>query len=93
MAQTNINIRIDEDLKKQFEFFCSEVGMNMTTAFCIFAKTAVREQRIPFEISMNTPNSETIEALKEANKIKNNENTKKYSSFAELLEEINTDEV
>lgn len=51
MAQTNINIRIDEDLKKEFEAFCSEIGMNMTTAFCVFAKKAVRERRIPFEIS------------------------------------------
>jgi len=51
MAQTNINIRIDENLKKQFDAFCSEIGMNMTTAFCVFAKTAVRQNRIPFEIS------------------------------------------
>lgn len=51
MGQTNVNIRMDEDLKKQFDAFCSDVGMNMTTAFCIFAKTVVRERRIPFEIS------------------------------------------
>lgn len=51
MAQTSINIRIDEDLKKQFDAFCNEIGMNMTTAFCVFAKKAVRERRIPFEIS------------------------------------------
>ena len=51
MAQTNVNIRMDEDLKKQFDAFCSDIGMNMTTAFCVFAKTAVRERRIPFEIS------------------------------------------
>ena len=51
MAQTNINIRMDEDLKKQFDAFCSDIGMNMTTAFCVFAKTVVRERRIPFEIS------------------------------------------
>ncbi len=51
MAQTNINIRMDEDLKRQFDEFCSNVGMSMTTAFCIFAKTVVRQQRIPFEIS------------------------------------------
>jgi len=42
---------VDEDLKKQFDEFCSDVGMNMTTAFCIFAKTVVRERRIPFEIT------------------------------------------
>ena len=46
MAQTSINIRMDEDLKKQFDAFCSDIGMSMSTAFC-----AVRERRIPFEIS------------------------------------------
>ncbi len=51
MAQINVNIRMDEHLKKQFEVFCSEIGMNMTTAFCVFAKTAVRQNRIPFEIT------------------------------------------
>lgn len=52
MAQTSINIRIDEDLKKQAEYLFSEFGMNMTTAFTIFIKAVVREQKIPFEISM-----------------------------------------
>ena len=51
MAQVNVNIRMDADLKKQFEAFCSDVGMNMTTAFCVFAKKAVRERRIPFVIT------------------------------------------
>lgn len=51
MEQTNINIHMDEDLKRQFEAFCSDIGMSMNTAFCLFAKTAVRERRIPFELS------------------------------------------
>jgi DNA-damage-inducible protein J len=51
MAQTVINIRMDEDLKKQVEYLFSEFGMNMTTAFTVFAKAVVREKRIPFEIS------------------------------------------
>ena len=50
MAQTNINIRMDEELKKQFDKCCSDIGMTMTTAICVFAKMAVKEQRIPFEI-------------------------------------------
>ncbi len=54
MAQTSINIRIDEELKKQFDAFCSDIGMSMTTAFCVFAKTVVREKRIPFEITTET---------------------------------------
>jgi len=48
MANTNINIRMDVDLKRQFEAFCADMGMTMTTAFNVFARKAVREYRIPF---------------------------------------------
>ena len=56
MPQTTLNIQIDSELKKQFDALCSDIGMNMSTAFIIFAKKAVRERRIPFEL---TANSET----------------------------------
>ncbi len=51
MAQTTINVRIDEDLKKQFESFCNETGLNISTAINIFVKTVVREKQIPFKIT------------------------------------------
>ena len=51
MAQTMINFRIDENLKKEMEKICSEMGMSMTTAFTIFATKVARERRIPFEIT------------------------------------------
>ena len=68
MAQTNINIRMDEELKKQFDKFCSDIGMTMTTAICVFAKKAVREQRIPFEITAEDPfySDKNIERLTKA---------------------------
>jgi len=53
MAQTLINIRIDEGLKKDLEAVCQELGMNMTTAFTVFAKKMTREKRIPFEVSID----------------------------------------
>ena len=55
MAQTNVNIRMDENLKKQFDTFCENTGMTMTTAICIFVKKVVSEQKIPFEITANDP--------------------------------------
>ena len=70
MASTNINIRMDSDLKRQFENFCSDMGMTMTTAFNIFAKKAVREYRIPFEIGAEIPNAETVEAMNEVKRMK-----------------------
>lgn len=54
MAQTNVSIRMDEDLKREFDAFCSDIGMSMTTAFCVFAKKAVRERKIPFEITADS---------------------------------------
>ncbi len=59
MAQTLVNIRMDENLKKDFDNVCSELGMSMTTAITIFAKKMSREHRIPFEVSVNPFYSES----------------------------------
>lgn len=51
MATTSITVRIDEDLKKQVETLFNDMGLNMTTAFTIFAKAVVHQNKIPFEIA------------------------------------------
>lgn len=84
MGQTTINIRMDEDLKKQFDLFCTTVGMNMTTAICIFAKTVVREQRIPFELRAEIPNDVTIAAIKEGKEIIKDSSVKSYKDIDSL---------
>ena len=67
MAQTLVNIRMDEDLKKSMENTCRNLGMNMTTAFTIFAKKVSREQRIPFDVSVDPFYSErNMTAIDEA---------------------------
>lgn len=48
MVTTTINLRIDQEVKSDMEAVCKELGMNMTTAFTIFAKKMGREGRIPF---------------------------------------------
>ena len=53
MAQVLVNIRMDETLKKNMEHTCQELGMNLTTAFTIFAKKMSREKRIPFDVSID----------------------------------------
>lgn len=59
MAQTVVNIRMDEDLKASFDSVCNELGLNMTTAITIFAKKMSRERRIPFEVSVDPFYSES----------------------------------
>lgn len=53
MAQSMVNIRMDNDLKKDMENICKDLGMTMTTAFTIFAKKMTREKRIPFDVSVD----------------------------------------
>jgi len=51
MESVNVTIRMDKNLKVQSEALFKELGLSMNAAFTIFAKQAVREQKIPFEIS------------------------------------------
>lgn len=67
MSQVLVNIRMDEDLKKSMEEICKELGLNMTTAFTIFAKKMTREKRIPFEVSVDPFYSDNnMQAIKES---------------------------
>lgn len=63
---TTFTFRIDENLKEEMKKVCSELGMDPSTAFKIFAKKLVREKRIPFEVSVNDYNAETRQAILEA---------------------------
>ncbi len=92
MATKNITIRMDEELKKQFDHFCSEIGMSMGTAMTIFAKTAVKEGRIPFELSIKSPNRETIEAMLEAERLSRNPEAKRYSNFKQAFDDVMADD-
>ncbi len=59
MAQAMINFRMDEELKKNMEETCKDLGLSMTAAFTIFAKKMTREKRIPFEVSVDPFYSES----------------------------------
>ena len=50
VAQSMVNFRMDEKLKKEMEATCKSMGLSMTSAFTLFAKKVTQEQKIPFEI-------------------------------------------
>ena len=54
MANVNVTIRIDEELKRQADELFSDFGLSFNAAMVMFAKQSIREQRIPFEITRNT---------------------------------------
>ncbi len=89
MAQvtTNVNFRMDKNLKMQFEKICNDLGLSMSTAFTVFAKTMVRQQRVPFDISLEVPNEETLKSIENIEKGKNL--SKRFTSVEELMDDLN----
>ena len=85
---TNISIRMDSDLKMQADMLFNELGMNISTAFNIFVRQALREGKIPFEISLNQPNRETLAAIMEAERIAKDSSVKGYSDLDELFHDL-----
>lgn len=59
IATTNINIRVDAELKQLAEELFNDLGLNMTSAITMFLKSAVSYDGIPFELKRNAPNTKT----------------------------------
>ena len=78
---TNVTIRMDEKIKEQADRLYDTLGMSLSTAINIFIKQSIREQRIPFEITAETPNSKTIRAMNEIEEIRNNKRKVKNSAM------------
>ena len=55
-ATTNINVKVDEELKKDADKLFCDLGLNMSTAITMFLKSAVNNDGIPFEIKRKEPN-------------------------------------
>lgn len=84
---TQINISMDDNLKQQFDHLCDELGLSMSTAITIFAKTMVRQQKIPFEVGLNSPNTETLATIDDVEHGRNL--SKSFHSVSELMEDLN----
>ena len=63
MSQTTISIRVDSNLKQNFDSLCNEFGLSNTSALMLFIKTVVRESRIPFEIKTESIEESRKKAL------------------------------
>ena len=90
MATTNLNIRIDADLKKQAEDIFRELGLNMSTALTVFLRQTVRSNGIPFDMRLDIPNAETVAAIEDVRLGRNLHGP--FSSVDELMENLNADD-
>ncbi len=93
-TQTNMSIRVSKTDKKDFENFCSDVGINVSVAVNMFIKKVLIDRKIPFEISQKTQFSKDLqEALLEAEEMRKHPgNYKGYTSVKELLEDLDNEQ-
>ena len=86
----NVNIRIDDELKKEAESIFNELGLTPTAAITLFYKQVIRTYSIPFEIKLDKPNKDTMDAIKEVEDYeKKIKDSKTYYSLNEVMEELN----
>lgn len=92
MATTNINVRVDSELKQAAEALFDDLGLNMSAAITMFLKSAVSHDGIPFEVRRMTPNAETRAALAEYDEMKRHpDRYQRYNSFDDLMDEVLAD--
>jgi DNA-damage-inducible protein J len=87
MESLILNVRVDANDKKNFEQFCSSVGMNVSTAVNMFIKAVLREQKLPFEVKSDKFDDTVYEKLKEAEL--EMENTSKRYTLEEIIDSMN----
>ena len=85
---TNISIRMDAELKSQADALFTELGMNITTAFNIFVRQSLREGGLPFVVTLNQPNKDTIAAMLEAERISKDSSIKGYTNLNKLFTDL-----
>lgn len=83
-----VNFKLDGEVKANMEQVCSELGLSMSAAFTIFAKTVSRERRIPFALQLsNEPNAATRRAIQQAEKESDMHGP--FESVSDLMEALN----
>ena len=89
MANVNVTIRMNEELKRQGSDLFNDLGLTLNNAINVFVRQAVREQRIPFEVSRETPNETTLAAMKETEEIcKHPDKYKSFTSVDDLMKDL-----
>lgn len=92
LSTTNINVRVDTELKQSAEELFNDLGLNMSSAITMFLKSAVSHDGIPFELKRKSPNTTTIAALAEYDLMKKDPTPyKRYKSFDEIMDEVLND--
>lgn len=87
MADVNVTIRMNEDIKREADELFSDLGISLSGAVIIFLKQSLREQAIPFKVGRAEPNAVTYAAIEAAEKKEDMYGP--FDSVADLMEALN----
>lgn len=92
MAKVSTSISIDSEVREKALPILNELGLDLSTAVGMFLRQTIRDQGIPFHVTLNVPNAETQTALREFQDMREHpERYKRYSSFGDALKEVLSD--
>lgn len=89
--QAVMSVRIDENMKDNFDHFCTQVGMTSSAAVNMFVAAVLREKRIPFEITTEpgtAARASVRRAIRETEEELMDGGLKSYDSADEMLKDM-----
>lgn len=89
MDNLQLNIKIDPQIQRQAQQIFDELGLDMSTAVNIFLRQSIRKNGLPFDVSLDAPNAETLQAFAEGDRMLRDPATKRFSSVEALFEDLN----
>ena len=93
MANTAINVVVDEKTKKEASKILKDLGLSMSSAINVFLKQVIESEGIPFMVSKKKPSEKLIEALEEAEYMeKHPDEYKSYHDVDEMFDDILKDD-
>lgn len=88
-TNTSMTIRMDREVKQQAQKVFADLGMDMTTAVNVFLRQAIRYHGFPFELRVDVPNNDTLEAIQEVKEMKKNPTIgKTYTGVDKMMKEL-----
>lgn len=88
MQNTSITIRTDKEIKDKVKELYAALGMDLTTAVNVFFRQSLLHNGMPFELSLDTPNSFTKLAFEEGDNLLNDPSAKRFSSVEDLFADL-----
>ncbi|MFI3202616.1 MAG: type II toxin-antitoxin system RelB/DinJ family antitoxin [Eubacteriales bacterium] len=90
--KVSTNIRVEDEVKRKAVAIFSDLGIDMTTAVNMFLRQTIRHNGLPFDVKLDSPNEDTLDAIREVEEMKKNPSQyKSYTDVGVMMEDLLSD--